>query len=144
MDNNIRQNLNWHNKISNLIILSNENRKWDIEKSRDWLPMEVVKDITSIPISCTNSSNTFCWRYSSDGKFRIKYVAWLNDNDPDLVHPNVSFLKNIWNLKVLSRMKIFLWLLIREALPNRDLLTSFQHTLNDNNMVKIVFGNGFI
>jgi hypothetical protein len=66
-------------------------------------------------IHLTDSPDHFKWSLNSNGRFTVNsmYQAFLHTN----VVPNNSYL---WKIKVPLKIKVFLWLLHREAILTKD------------------------
>jgi hypothetical protein len=78
---------------------------------QDW--HDLVMKLSSIHL--TYSPDHFKWSLNSNGRFTVNsmYQAFL---DTDVV-PNNSYL---WKIKVPLKIKVFLWLLYREAILTKD------------------------
>jgi hypothetical protein len=63
----------------------------------------------------TNRLDTFNWSLNSNGLFSINsmYQAFLDTN----VVPNNNYL---WKVKILLKIRVFLWLLYRESILTED------------------------
>jgi hypothetical protein len=65
-------------------------------------------------IHLTDSPDLFKWSLNSNGRFTVNsYQAFLDTN----VVSNNSYL---WKIKVPLKIKVFLWLLHREAILTKD------------------------
>ena len=86
------------------------------------IPESVLAVIKAIPIPYSPIEDKFFWGFSQDGKFTLKSASWAIRKS--LVHPRHKILNWIWELNFLPKIKVFLWLTIREALPTCDYLTA--------------------
>ena len=53
------------------------------------------------------------WGFSQNGEFTLKLATWAIKKP--IVHPRYKIFKWIWKSNVLSKMKVFQWLTIRET-----------------------------
>ena len=84
------------------------------------LPLNVLADIRAIPISYSLVDDRILYDFSQDGKFSLKSTTWAMRKS--LVHHKHRILNWIRKLNLLSKIKVFLWLVLREALPTCDFL----------------------
>jgi hypothetical protein len=77
-----------------------------------------------INIRLSDRTDIFKWSLNSNGQFSVnsRYQAFIDTN----VVPNNSYL---WKIKIPLKIKVFLWLLYREAILTKDNLVK-------KNMVK--------
>jgi hypothetical protein len=78
-----------------------------------------------INIRLSDRTDIFKWSLNSNGQFSVnsRYQAFIDTN----VVPNNSYL---WKIKIPLKIKVFLWLLYREAILTKDNLVK-------KNMVKL-------
>ena len=62
------------------------------------------------------------WAYSHDCNFNLRSATWGMRRV--LTHPKYKLLNWIWKLKLLPKIKFFLWLVIRNVIPIGDFLTA--------------------
>ena len=94
--------------------INHETKEWNISSVSTIIPQSVLVDIKAITIPCSPIKDKFLWGFSQDGKFTLKSATWAIRKS--LVHPRQKILNWIWKLNSLSKIKVFLWLTIREAL----------------------------
>jgi hypothetical protein len=68
-----------------------------------------------INICLTNRPNIFKWSLNSNGQFIVNsiYQAFIDTN----IVPNNSYL---WKIRIPLKIKVFIWLLYREAILTKD------------------------
>ena len=101
-------------------LINHETKEWNIHSVSTILPPNVISDIRAIPIPCSLVDDRILWGFSQDGKLSLKSTTWAMRKP--LVHPRHKTLNWIWKLNLLMKIKVFLWLTIREALPTCDFL----------------------
>lgn len=65
-------------KISDLI--DRELKEWDVRLLKNYVVHEDIPLIRSLVISPTNRHDLFCWNFTKNGKYTIKYGYWVARN----------------------------------------------------------------
>nr|KYP45089.1 Putative ribonuclease H protein At1g65750 family [Cajanus cajan] len=95
--------------------------KWNQDLLSTLFGTEDVRDICSIPLLNLHEHDTPSWKLSRKGSYYVKsayyYVMESLISNTHLHVPGNW--KQIWSLKVLNTMKIFLWRIARRCLPSR-------------------------
>ena len=142
---------------------------WNHEKLQQFLTPMDADAVRSIPLSTRRYNDFWAWHYEKMGLFTVRSAyrilvqkkenatSWL-ENRPGRsnVHAEEKEWSIIWQLKVPSKIKVFLWRLARHSLPTADVLhrrhmaeqaaclicgapDSWKHSLLDCNMAKCVW-----
>lgn len=77
----------------------------------------------NIPIPLNDMQDKIIWKYTADGNFSIKTATWAN-NDKIASHLRPKLLNYICKLKLLSKIKIFAWKLVRGKILTRSYLNN--------------------
>jgi len=96
-------------------------KQWDISKLQNYLPLNIIQSILSIPVPYTAVSDSFCWGFTGSGDFTTKSATWKAHDNIDKDHPIWPY-KWIWKLDVMPKVRVFLWQLCHNALPGRGIL----------------------
>ena len=100
--------------------IDQETKEWNLRSIVSFLPSNVLADIKAILIPFSPIEDRIIWGYSQDGNFNLRSATWVMRRA--LTHPRSKLLNWIWKSKLLPKIKFFLWLLIRNALPTCDFL----------------------
>lgn len=109
-------------KVGNLI--NPVTRRWDMQALQDLFVLGDVDLITrKQPVLARE--DFFSWRFNKSGNFSVKSAYWLacdlktKMNHPEvLALPSVNPLKDqVWKVKTVPKIRIFLWKVLNEALP---------------------------
>ena len=84
----------------------------------------MLKNIRAILIPYSLVEDRILWGLSQDGKFSLKSDT-LAMRKP-LVHHRHRILNWIWKLNLFPKIKVFLWLFLREALPTWEFLIAIK------------------
>ena len=82
----------------------------------------MLLDIKSIPIPSNLVEDRVFLGFSQDGRFILKSSTWTMRKP--LVHPRNKILSWIWKLNLMPKIKFFLWLVLRKALPTCECLNA--------------------
>lgn len=116
-------------------IINHSEARWDVEKINQlFTPMD-VDFILSIPLSTRNRPDFWAWNFEKkNGVFTVKSAYRLLVN---MKEPGNAFKKNdggrsdtrkseewtnMWQLQVPSKARVFLWRLMKQSLPTKDVL----------------------
>ena len=142
---------------------------WDHDKlQRFFTPLD-AEVISSIPLTTRRQDDFWAWHYEKTGVFSVKsayrmlvqkkenLIAWL-EHTPSTsdIRANEKEWTAIWQLKVPSKIKVFLWRLARHSIPTADVLhrrhiaphaaclvcgvpDSWKHSLLECNLAKCVW-----
>lgn len=80
----------------------------------------------------TDKEDFYSWKYNKSGQMTVKSAYWLasskkiEKNFPEVIDgPSINPLKEqVWKVLTASKIKVFLWKSISNALPTADLITS--------------------
>jgi len=154
----------WVHELIDPITLS-----WDQQKLQEYFyPMD-AEVISSIPLTTRRQEDFWAWHYERTGVFSVRSAyrllilkkenntAWLEEKSGQSdVHANEKEWSAIWQLKVPSKIRLFLWRLARHSIPTADVLhrrhmieqaaclicgaeDSWKHSLLECNMAKCVW-----
>jgi len=108
---------------------------WDHDKlQRFFTPLD-AEVISSIPLTTRGQNDFWAWHYEKTGVFSVRsayrmlvqkkenLTAWL-EHTPSTsdIRANEKEWTAIWQLKVPSKIKVFLWRLARHSIPTADVL----------------------
>lgn len=103
------------------VLLDNETHKWRPDIIEDvFFPVDVER-VLHIPVSTTGVPDMRVWTASNDGLFRVKdaYSLALNAQfDTSSSSGSDPLWKNLWNLQIHPKAKIFLWRAVWDILPH--------------------------
>ncbi|GAA0172944.1 hypothetical protein LIER_41427 [Lithospermum erythrorhizon] len=111
-----------HANVSSIIT----SRSWDLDKLNYPLPDDVTNRILCIPLSKYNPKQDFIVWTSSNGNFSCESAY----DRITLIVPREPDLEWVRKLKILLRIKTFIWLLCLNKLPTRSSLYS-KHLIFD-------------
>jgi hypothetical protein len=119
-------------KVADLIDTSTGT--WDIELLRSLFLDVDVKRILEIPINIQGFDDFIAWNYNKNGRYSVKsgyHLQWRHTSGPrasQLALPGTSALnpvwKTIWQLKLLGKIKIFLWRALHGVIPLKSILAN--------------------
>ena len=113
MDGNNLQYINLEAKVHDFI--NHETKKWNIHSISNILPLNVIADIKAKHIPCSPIEDRILRGFSRDEKFTLKSTTWAMRKPS--VHPIYKILNWLWKLNLFPKIKVFLWLVLIEALP---------------------------
>ena len=102
-------------------LLSRETREWNVAKINRTLP-ELAERILQIRPSRLGTHDTYIWNLKSSGEYTTKtwYMA-LTQNIAEVSSPattnSIDWRKLVWSNRTASKIKLFLWKSLHEALP---------------------------
>ena len=99
--------------------IDHDRKEWDLHSIATFLPSNVLANIKEILAS--SLEDRVCLGFSQDDKFLLKSTIWAMRKPSNHLQSNI--LNWIWKLKLLPKIKIFLWLIIRNALPTCEFLS---------------------
>ena len=117
------------------ITLIKPTRQWDMGELRaKFLPMDVAT-IQAIPISSRVQADFWAWHHDKKGIFSVRSAyrmlactkerreAWLYSTAIGSDHQGLQkSWTSLWHIQVPSKLRIFLWRLVKQSLPSSDLL----------------------
>nr|POF24766.1 putative ribonuclease h protein [Quercus suber] len=95
-------------------------RRWREEVIDHVFNVQDAEAIKNIPLSLTNQSDALVWPFMPSGKYSVKSgYRFLFESfaQSQRTAQDLAFWKNLWSLKVPSKIKNFVWRASREALP---------------------------
>ena len=96
-------------------------KQWDTAKLQQYLPADLIQQIHSIPLPCSNVTDSFCWGFTGSGEFSVKSATWKAHEGLAHNPPPWKF-KWIWKLDVMPKIRIFMWQICHNALPVKGTL----------------------
>lgn len=98
-----------------------EEGDWALEKIRLILP-PFEEDILSIKPSRTNAPDKLVWLGTKSGTYTTKSGYYFATSEEEQFNPTRQealrpWHKNVWNLKVAPKVKMFAWKILKRALP---------------------------
>lgn len=96
---------------------------WDVDLIRDIFEERDADLILSIPLR-EDDRDTWYWCHEKMGHYSVKsgYIV-LQEAKPSIITAdNSGFWRKLWQLKIPSKMKNFLWRAVTNCLPTKDLL----------------------
>ena len=102
--------------------IDQETKEWNLHAIVSLLPSNVLADIKAIPIPLFCLEDKVIWGFSQDDNFTLRLATWVIRKT--LTHPRSKFLNWIWRLKLFPKIKFFLWLVNRNAIPTCDFLST--------------------
>lgn len=105
---------------------------WDVDLILDMFDSRDTNIILSIPLNTEVEDSWYCKREKM-GSYSVKSAYRLiQDDKPSFnTDDNLGFWRNLWNLKIPLKVKIFLWRASTSSLPTKDLLRAKKVQVND-------------
>ena len=112
-------------------LINQQTYNWRVDLVRDSYPCPLCNEILQIPLPKTNSvCDKLLWKHSNSGEFEVKiaYRILLEDylapssEQHKLPHVENKIWKLIWKLKTPQKICNFVWKLMHDSLPTRQLL----------------------
>ncbi|XP_048493455.1 uncharacterized protein LOC125494003 [Beta vulgaris subsp. vulgaris] len=101
-------------KVSHLISTGN----WDANIIWTNFSRLTVREILSIQLPETNSTDTKIWRPDRNGKYSIKSGYWTAQEQGITAPETISkFWKSFWKQELLPKWKMFIWKIMQRVLP---------------------------
>ena len=107
-------------------LINQEQHEWKTQLIQHMFLPHKASSILGIPLSSHGSSDTLIWPHTSNGRYSVRsaYHFLMERATRDRPsHSNMeeesSLWKNIWSLKVIPRIKSFLWRACLEVLPTK-------------------------
>lgn len=150
-------------------LIDSSEARWDMEKlSQFFTPADVVT-ITGIPICTRRQADYWAWHHDRRGMFTVRsaYYMLVHKKDQNSAEINAEAgcsdsatakkeWKQLWSIRVPSKIRIFLWRLAKCSLPSMDVLKhrhiaessncslcgmedSWRHSLVDCSMARCVW-----
>ena len=102
--------------------LTLNNGNWNMNYLESLLSKDLCLSVsTEVPPNHNNSDDKVVWGLQSNGCFSVKsdYIHKINK------FPKIPIFKIIWQLAVPERVKILIWLLVHNRIPNRELCNTW-------------------
>lgn len=98
-------------------------KKWDLDVIHDIFEDRDVELILSIELG-GNNKDTWYWRFEKMGHYSVKsaYIRLQENKGDHSTVDNSGFWRKLWQLKLPSKVKNFLWRVVSRLLPTKDLL----------------------
>jgi ribonuclease HI len=150
-------------------LIEAQTRSWDMEKINFFMAPMDAEVICNIPLPSRSHDDKWAWHYDKKGVFSVRSAyrmlvdarerrtAWLDERGGRSdVKGLAKEWSSLWNIKVPSKIRVFLWRLARHSLPTADVLhhrhmapqnlcalcgaqDSWRHSLIDCNMARCVW-----
>ncbi|KAJ1403308.1 Reverse transcriptase zinc-binding domain [Sesbania bispinosa] len=106
-------------------LLDNNNRKWDVQKIKQVLPSRFAIKAFQTPVSWFQERDKLIWPFARDGGYSVRtgYHVVRSEMSQGLPTVSISHLpptelwKEIWNLQVPQKVRMFVWRACNNALP---------------------------
>jgi ribonuclease HI len=108
--------------------------QWDVDRIRGIFFDVDVNRILQIPLNNQGFEDFIAWGFTNHGRYTVRsgyHIQWrhlFGARASQLALPGVSALnpvwKNVWRLKVQSKIKIFLWRALHGILPLKAILAN--------------------
>lgn len=108
-------------KVSSLMLVGET--VWDVDLILDVFDERDAELTLSIPLG-ENQSDNWYWRHEKMGHYSVKSAYILLQESKTIVSTgdNSGFWRKLWQLKIPSKVKNFLWRAVSSCLPTKDLL----------------------
>lgn len=115
-------------KVSSLMCM--DQKQWDVEVVTDVLNTRDANLVLSIN---EETRDTWYWRKEKLGNYSVKsaYALIQEGREYNLMSNNSGFWRKLWNLKIPSKVKHFMWRAINGCLPTRDNLSMKRVAVNN-------------
>nr|VDD21703.1 unnamed protein product [Brassica oleracea] len=76
-----------------------ESKEWDARLLEQYVDQEDIQMIQSLAISHTHRRDTFCWSYTKNGQYTVKYGYWVatkiltDDEEKEVMEPSITKLQ---------------------------------------------------
>ncbi|KAM6559150.1 hypothetical protein CsatA_028389 [Cannabis sativa] len=102
--------------------LISDNREWNMELLNQYFGQLDIERILSIPLSFFSNTDRLIWHGTSSGVYTVKsgfHLATTLEEQDQSSSSNLqsSWWKTFWNLTLPSKIKIFAWKVMNNALP---------------------------
>ncbi|XP_072088190.1 uncharacterized protein [Arachis hypogaea] len=139
----IRSEITENPNIQKVEEIITEGTGWNVSKIKDLFPPEVCEQILKTPISIVRKEDSLFWPFREDGNYSIKtgyQVAKLEtleglSENPSTSTDNRELWKEIWNMNVPSKIRMFLWKAAQNIIPVNSNL--YKRRLRDNPICSI-------
>lgn len=99
-------------------IMNDETKEWNIHSISSFLPLYMPADIKVINFPQSAIEDKILWGFAQYGDFSLKSSTQAMRKCT--VHPKHKMLNWIRKLSLLPKIKIFLWLLLRQVIHSCD------------------------
>ncbi|KAL6226980.1 hypothetical protein ACLB2K_000939 [Fragaria x ananassa] len=111
-------------------LLDPDERGWQINLLRELFTEHEVELIAKIPLSLGNPNDRLVWHFDKSGRYSVKsgYWAWKTlsiapthaSTSSTIVGGQLArYLSALWRLQMPTKVKVFCWRLLRDAIPTR-------------------------
>ncbi|XP_042974779.1 uncharacterized protein LOC122306417 [Carya illinoinensis] len=114
-------------------LIDQDTHSWNLALIQDVFIPEEVAVISKLHISPCSSSDRLTWRCTTNGMFTVKSAYHLQVSMNDSRHGQGSqpptqgaLWKQLWKLKVPSKVKVFIWRAAKDILPTKANLSEEQ------------------
>ena len=94
-------------------------KEWDIGLQEDYVSADDIPLIRSLAISSTHRRDTFCWNYTRNGQYTVKFGYWVAQNllkteeEKEVMEPSITKLQAFaWKIKAPKEICHLIWQLI--------------------------------
>ena len=98
---------------------------WDLTKIRNTFDETTSQLIQKIPLSRLTPKDCWIWISNNSGEFSVKSAYWLSRNSSPPINQD-AIRGLIWKSKIHERLKMHLWHIAANCLPNKDVLARFR------------------
>ncbi|XP_074283561.1 uncharacterized protein LOC141608108 [Silene latifolia] len=105
--------------------LVNNDGSWNMATLRQHFHDSSIQQIINMEPPNVNIDDFIYWKYTSDGRYTVSsaYKTLISDQVEINANVPMQFWRHLWKLKLHPCCKLFIWKLMHNALPTKDLLT---------------------
>ena len=104
-------------------------KDWDVGLLENYVSLDDIPLIRSLAISSTHRRDTYCWSYTRNDQYTVKYGYWVAQNllkteeEKEVLEPSITKLQAFaWKLKAPTKICHLIWqLLIGHVAVTRNL-----------------------
>ena len=110
-------------------------RQWNLTKLHQVISDHcIIQRLRGIDIPTSNIEDSLCWGLEKLHEFTTKLATWLAYNSQPLQDPKWEH-NWIWRIDTMSKIQIFLWQVMHQALPIRGTLLRRGIPLNSSFLI---------
>ncbi|XP_019093309.1 PREDICTED: uncharacterized protein LOC109129501 [Camelina sativa] len=113
------------------IMATNQSRSWNSSKITSMITDGDGELLNKLHLSIVETEDKLIWNYSLSGEYTVKSGYWFLRHDPHAVdvnrldiHGSKDLKQQIWRLRLMTKIKHFLWRVVSRALPTTTRLRS--------------------